>query len=121
LSSDLVLAEDLVAADGEVVAVDAAGSPRELGPVYRRVPGGEPVLPTGRILVRFDDRADRTAVLAAAGYRLTETIGYAPEAVWARALDGGVIGSLSGLDRLTGAAGVVAAEPELISERTWKG
>lgn len=116
-----MLAEDLVAADGRVVAVGAAGSPRQLGPVYRRAPGGDPVLPTGRILVRFDDDADRTAVLASAGYRLTETLGYAPEAVWARAADGGVIGALSGLDRLAGAPGVVAAEPELISERTWKG
>jgi len=121
LRPDLLLAEDLAAADGEVVSVDAAGSPRELGPVYRRMPGGEPVVPTGRVLVRFDDSADRTAVLASAGYRLSETLGYAPEAVWARAVEGGVVGALSGLDHLAASAGVVAAEPELISERTWKG
>lgn len=118
LSGDLQLADDLVAVQGDVVPVArASGRP---GPVYRRTPGGEPVVPTGRVLVRFSGEADRAGILQAAGYELIETLGYAPDAVWARATEGGVVGSLSHLDRLTAAPDVVNAEPELISERAWR-
>jgi hypothetical protein len=137
LSADLHLADDLIAVHGDegLEVVDAAGASGTLegvsgagtlGPVYRRSPGGEPVVPTGRVLVRFAGTAERAgtadhaAVLAAAGYQLTETLGYAPDAVWARASEGGVVGSLSRLDELAAAADVVHAEPELLSERAWR-
>jgi hypothetical protein len=134
LSADLHLADDLIAVHGdaglEVVAaagasgtlegVPGAGASGTLGPVYRRSPGGEPVVPTGRVLVRFSGEADRAGVLEAAGYELTETLGYAPDAVWARASEGGVVGSLSGLDELAAAPDVEHAEPELLSERAWR-
>jgi hypothetical protein len=123
LSGDLRLAEDLVAVhgDGDPVVVPVAAASGRLGPVYRRTPGGGSVVPTGRILVRFSGGADRAAVLKAAGYDLAETVGYAPDAVWARASEGDVVGSLSHLDELTAAPEVVHAEPELLSERAWKG
>jgi hypothetical protein len=126
LGDDLSLADDLLAvhSDGgpSIVAVTdrQARTPGRLGPVYRRVAGGDPVVPTGRVLVRFSGDADPAGVLTAAGYELTETLGYAPDAVWASAIEGGVVGSLSHLDRLTAAPGVVNAEPELISERAWR-
>jgi hypothetical protein len=123
LADDLVAVHDDPDADPVVVPVATASAraPRQLGPVYRRVPGGDPVVPTGRVLVRFGpEESDRVAVLAAAGYRLVETLGYAPATVWARAERGDVSGSLSGLGRLASAPGVRSAEPELISERSWR-
>jgi hypothetical protein len=122
LSDDLRLADDLVAVhgDAEPVVVPVAGASGRLGPVYRRTPGGEPVVPTGRVLVRFSGGADRARVLRSAGYELVSTLGYAPDAVWADAIEGGVTGALSHLDELAAAPGVVNAEPELLSERTWR-
>ena len=123
LADDLIAVHDDPDADPVVVpiATAAARAPSNLGPVYRRVPGGDPVVPTGRVLVRFDEAAeDHSAVLAEAGYLLVETLGYAPGAVWARTKTGDVSGSLSGLDRLNAAPGVRSAEPELISERSWR-
>jgi hypothetical protein len=122
LNGDLRLAEELVAvhADAGPVVVPVAAASGRLGPVYRRAPSGEPVVPTGRVLVRFSGGADRAGVLRAAGYELTETLGYAPDAVWARASQGGVVGALSHLDELAAAPGVAHAEPELLSERAWR-
>jgi hypothetical protein len=122
LSADLQLADDLIAVHGDegLEVVPAAGASGTLGPVYRRTPGGEPVVPTGRVLVRFSGAADRAGILEAAGYELTETLGYAPDAVWARAAEGGVVGSLSHLDELSAAKDVAHAEPELLSERAWR-
>ncbi|NMO50808.1 hypothetical protein HH310_06330 [Actinoplanes sp. TBRC 11911] len=122
LSGDLRLAEDLVAVhgDAEPVVVPVAAAAGRLGPVYRRVPGGDPVVPTGRVLVRFAGDADRATILRAAGYEVAGTLGYAPDAVWARASDGGVLGALSHLDELAAAKDVVHAEPELLGERAWR-
>jgi hypothetical protein len=125
----LALDDDHVAvhdpdAEPVVVPVESARSqaPQRIGPVYRRVPGGDPVVPTGRVLVRFEPGLpdDRGAALAAAGYELLEAIDYAPGAVWAQAPDGDVAGALAGLGRLTASPAVASAEPELIAERTWR-
>jgi hypothetical protein len=122
--TDLRLADDLIAVhdDGghQIVPVVDSREPRRIGPVYRRVPGGEPVVPTGRVLVRFAPGTNRAASLNSAGYRLVETLGYAPDAVWARADEGDVTAALAGLDRLAAAPGVTSAEPELISARSWR-
>jgi hypothetical protein len=122
LSGDLRLAEELVAVhgDAEPVVVPVAAASGRLGPVYRRAASGDPVVPTGRVLVRFADGADRDAILHAAGYELAGTLGYAPDAVWARASDGGVVDALSHLDGLAAAEDVVHAEPELLGARAWR-
>jgi hypothetical protein len=90
-----------------------------LGPVYRQIPGGRLVVPTGRVLVRFaegDSAAEHEADLSRAGFRLEEVLVYAPQAAWVRAESGGVVGALNDLGRLAAVAGVEHLEPQLISE-----
>ena len=125
LADDLLAVHRSADADPVVVPATTAG-PRdasELGPVYRRDPGGDVVVPTGRVLVRFageESVAERTTALAGAGYRLEETLSYAPEAVWARATAGGIVGSLRNLGALSRLPEVRSAQPELIGERSWR-
>ncbi len=73
-------------------------------------------VPTGRVLVRFANgpAAARAKELAQAGFRIEETLGYAPEAAWLQAVDGGIASALRGLSRLASVAGVVHVEPQLI-------
>ena len=128
LDDDLLAVHASAAADPVVVpattaAPRGAGPAGELGPVYRRDPGGDVVVPTGRVLVRFagdESAAERTAALAGAGYRLEETLGYAPGTVWARAAAGGIVASLRNLGALSRRPEVRSAQPELIGERSWR-
>jgi hypothetical protein len=128
------LAGDLLAvhpADGHgtdavVVPADAAVVSDEgavLGPVYRRDPGPDIVVPTGRVLVRYpegEDAGSHADELASAGYRVEQVLRYAPHAVWVRAADGGIVDSLRRLDRLERLPGVRRAEPEMLGERAWR-
>ncbi len=133
------LAEDLVAihhggapgptaatVEGGAISVEPAESRAAesvedavLGPVYRRVPGGGVVVPTGRALVRFSEGvvADHQRdELARAGYLVEEILRYAPHAAWVRASSGEIADALRGLSRLQGLARVQNVEPQVISE-----
>lgn len=111
------IAPELVAVrnSGGTTSAVPAGPPG--GPVYRRVPGGEPVVPTGRVLVRFspDQQAEaRGADLATVGYEIDEVLSYAPSAAWVRSADGDVAGALASLDRLAALPDVENVEPQMI-------
>ena len=102
----------------------ATGAEADTGPVYRRVPGGDMVVPTGRVLVRFADgdaAADHKKDLKAAGCVLDQVLPYAPNTAWVRAATGDITGSLHALDRLAKMSGVVALEPEMIGSRSTRG
>jgi hypothetical protein len=89
------------------------------GPVYRRRPDGEIVIPTGRVLVRFAQgvRAEEHREdLARAGYVLETTLRYAPQAIWVRARDGDIAGGLRNLQRLRELPGVEQLEAQMLSE-----
>ena len=65
----------------------------ETAPVYRRVPSGEAVVPTGRVLVRFadaDNATDHDSDLRCAGYVIDEVLPYATNTAWVRATDGSI-------------------------------
>lgn len=97
----------------------AADGPPTVGPVYRRVPGGSLVVPTGRVLVRFPegDPAERHRDdLAAAGYDLDEVLTFAPHAAWLRAAGGDISASLARLDQLAAVPGLENVEPEMVGE-----
>ena len=86
-------------------------------PVYRRVPSGETVVPTGRVLVRFgegDKATDHEDDLRAAGYVVDEVLSYAPNAAWVRADGGSIADALHSLEDLSKAPGIEAWEPEMI-------
>lgn len=95
-----------------------------LGPVYRRVPGGGVVVPTGRVLVRFSEDviADHQRdELARAGYLVDEVLRYAPHAAWVRAGSGVIADALRGLSRLEGLERVQNVEPQVISKAARRG
>lgn len=120
------LADDLVANSSDsnpTASIRAATGPADSpeaahsGPVYRRVPGGDMVVPTGRVLVRFtegDTAANHQDALRGAGYEVEQVLPYATHTAWVRAATGGVAASLHGLERLTEVPGVVAVEPQMI-------
>ncbi|HYO20449.1 MAG TPA: hypothetical protein VES02_17490, partial [Dermatophilaceae bacterium] len=98
-------------------AADASG----MGPVYRRVPGGDIIVPTGRVLVRFGehDRAENHRhELEGAGYLLDQVPSYAPHAAWLRAPNGSITDALRNLEQLSRLADVVSVEPQMIGERS---
>ena len=99
------------------------GAPAEVGPVYSAGPDGPLAVPTGRVLVRLSDgiRAeDRRAVFEAAGFRIDQTLSYAPQAAWLQPSQGGVAAALQGLPDLGRLPDVVHVEPQLLMPRALK-
>ena len=89
-------------------------------PVYALQPGGAPAVPTGRVFVRFAEgvRAeDRREEIERAGYRVVETVPYAPQAVWVESADGSIAAGLSCTPRLETLRDAVNVEPEILSKR----
>jgi hypothetical protein len=121
------LAGDIVAVhagDSGMVTVPATATPTAdaaIGPVYRRVPGGDVVVPTGRILIRFDEgevaERHRDDVVGA-GYEVEQDLPYAPHAAWVRPVSGGIAESLRRMGRLGHIPGVRHVEPEMIGGRS---
>lgn len=88
--------------------------------VYSLGPEGPPAAPGGEVFVRFAEptrAADRTADLAAAGYEVSKTLPWAPQAVWVRARSGGIADALANLSRLEAIPGVVRVEPQMLGLR----
>ena len=85
------------------------------------LPSGRLVVPTGRVFVRFREDVvpdTRSAELERAGYRLTMTLPYAPNAAWLEAGDGEVATALRNIERLEAMTGVVNVEPQLLAPRS---
>lgn len=98
-------------------ATRETGSSAAVGPVYRRGPDGDLVVPTGRVLVRFDDKddaGDHERDLNTAGYVVDQVLAYATNTAWVRTADSSIIEALHGMDRLSKLSGIVAVEPEMI-------
>ena len=125
------IADDLIATHGRLgrpleqlvrpvaEAGGAAIAPTTLGPVYRRMPGGSLVVPTGRVLVRFAEGEPverHRDELAGAGYEIDEVLSYAPHAAWLRARSGDIADTLAGLDRLAAQPGIENVEPQMVGE-----
>lgn len=113
--------------DPELVAPEPDAGPAAVlssekaagGPVYRRSPGGDVVVPTGRVLVRFGPGQrveEHRGELAAAGYTIDAVLSYAPHAAWVRATSGRTADALGHLDALGALHGVEHVEPQMIGE-----
>lgn len=88
-------------------------------PVYSQAVGDGLAVPTGRVFVRFADaikaesRADELKKL---GYRIAQTLVYAPNAAWLEA-DDGAPAALHNIERVEKLDGVENVEPQFLSPR----
>ena len=94
--------------------------PTSLGAVYESEPGGTPMVPSGRVFVRFAERLraeDRREQIASAGYVIQQVPEFAPHAAWVEALSGDIADGLRSLSALQALPGVENVEPQILSPR----
>lgn len=123
------LPDGIGAADGEPLApgitllpvalFNRIGEGARVTPVYSLGAAGHPLVPTGRVLVRFseaDQAETHRDAIERAGYRLVGPLAYAPHAAWVDSPDDAAH-ALGGLARLEGLPGLVHVEPEMVGRR----
>jgi hypothetical protein len=99
-----------------------SGSPSVM-PVYSLPSTESVVVPTGRVFVRFADAIKAETKgdeLKKAGYKIAQTLGYAPNAAWLEATNGDVALALDNLEKLEELADVENVEPQLLAPRALK-
>lgn len=99
---------------------DVGTAPAESLPVYQTAPGGSMMIPTGAVLIRFAEGNDvnsRTQDIAAAGYRVTEVLPYAPNAAWVQTESGSPRDALKLLDKLANLSDMENVAPQFVTER----
>ena len=100
----------------------SSGSPK-VTPVYALPSAESVVVPTGRVFVRFADaiKAEtKVDELKKAGYKIAQTLGYAPNAAWLEATNGDIALALNNLEKLEELADVENVEPQLLAPRALK-
>jgi len=108
---------------GEVDERLRAASTGEIGPVYALRPGSAPVVPTGRVFIRFRDSVPvegRLRDIEQAGYEIAQRIDYAPHAAWLKVRSGKIADSLKGIQGLEKITDVENVEPQMLTQRTAK-
>ncbi len=96
---------------------EAAAAPDRLSPAYALANGGSLAVPTGLIFLRLAEEipiAERREAVEAAGYRVVETLSYAPNAAWLRAQSGKIADALKGTKELEKIPGVENVEPQML-------
>ena len=101
-----------------------AGEPDELdntlSPIYTLQPDGSLAVPSGLIFIRFvagvDVKSHREAIKLA-GYEVTDSLSYAPQAAWLRAQSGKILDGLRGISRLEAIPDVENVEPQMLMAR----
>ncbi|HEV8717343.1 MAG TPA: hypothetical protein VGX03_31545 [Candidatus Binatia bacterium] len=99
-----------------------SGSP-SVTPVYSLPSAESVVVPTGRVFVRFADsiKAETKAdELKKAGYKIVQTLVYAPNAAWLEATNGDIAMALNNIEKLAELADVENVEPQLLAPRALK-
>ncbi|MBC8029195.1 MAG: hypothetical protein H7Z16_03715 [Pyrinomonadaceae bacterium] len=94
-------------------------APDKVSPVYLLSPGGSPAVPTGLVFIRFTDGVEvgeRLGEIKKAGYKVAETLAYAPNAAWLRAQSGNIADALAGLKALEKIPSVESVEPQMLME-----
>lgn len=108
---------------GEAAERQRAASSGEIGPVYALQPGGTPVVPTGRVFIRFKDNVpvgERLREIELAGYEIAQKIDYAPHAAWLQVRSGKIADSLKGIPSLEKITDVENVEPQMLMQRAAK-
>jgi hypothetical protein len=111
--------DEVLIASGKPPALGMSDDRPTIGPVYALDPAGGAAVPTGRVLVRFEDGVmaqEREASLRAAGYTIGTVLPYAPQAAFVTAVHADICSALQGITRLESLADVVHVEPEMLSE-----
>jgi len=81
--------------------------------------GGSPSVPTGLVFLRLADGVDireRAEEIKGAGYEIAETISYALNAAWLRALSNDIADALRGVASLEKIKSVENVEPQMLME-----
>jgi hypothetical protein len=92
-------------------------------PAYAASDAAPRAIPTGRVLVRFDEGIrfeDRADAMTQAGYPPDKPLDYAPHAGWVRAESGRTADALRNLDRLAAMPDVRHVEPEMLYTRNYR-
>jgi hypothetical protein len=105
--------------DGIAIFAGEPSDPSSATAVYS-LSGQAMAVPTGQVFVRFTKGSaqDQQAAIAAAGYQISETLDYAPEAAWLRASSGKTADALTQLAALQGLENIAAIEPQLVMARS---
>jgi hypothetical protein len=89
--------------------------------VYARDASGKALaVPTGRVFVRFADSHNAESYaekLSALGYRIVQTVSYAPNAAWLEST-AGPSAALKNIDKIESLANVVNVEPQMIAPKS---
>ncbi|MBW4641278.1 MAG: hypothetical protein KME05_24300 [Gloeocapsa sp. UFS-A4-WI-NPMV-4B04] len=100
------------------------GEPDELNntlsPIYTLQPDGSLAVPTGLIFIRFVAGVNvesRREAIKQAGYEVTDSLSYAPQAAWLRAQSGKILDALVGISRLEAIPDVENIEPQMLMAR----
>lgn len=109
--------------DGKIavfkVEPDAPAPDGKVGAVYALIPGGSIAVPTGQVFIRLADGIDvseHREELSSAGYKVAETLAYAPNAAWLQARSGDIADALNGLAALKQLPNVESVEPQMLME-----
>lgn len=90
-------------------------------PVYATSQGGPLAMPTGEIFVRLAPSLnvrDFIVPLEGAGYEVTKTLVYAPQAAWLKARSGSTAEALRRIPNLEALPEVENVEPQMLAIRT---
>ncbi|MEH2007405.1 hypothetical protein [Nostoc sp.] len=100
------------------------GEPNEseqgtLSPIYTLQPNGSVAVPTGLVFIRFAEGVDVESeheVINRAGYKVVQSLDYAPHAAWLRAQSGNIVDAIAGIRQLEAIPKVENIEPQMLIE-----
>ncbi|MBN3941819.1 hypothetical protein [Nostoc sp. NMS9] len=94
-----------------------------LSPVYTLESNGSIAVPTGLVFIRFAEGVDvesQHEAINRAGYKVAQSLSYAPHTAWLRAQSGNIVDAIAGIYQLEAIANVENVEPQMLMERGFR-
>ncbi|WP_414572937.1 hypothetical protein [Nostoc sp. CCY 9925] len=94
-----------------------------LSPIYTLEPNGSPAVPTGLVFIRFAKGVDvesQHEAINRSGYKVEQSLDYAPNAAWLRSQSGNIVDAIAGISRLEAIPNVENVELQMLMERSLK-
>ncbi|WP_392531591.1 hypothetical protein [Nostoc sp. C117] len=94
-----------------------------LSPIYTLEPDGSLAVPTGLVFIRFAEGVDvelQREAIERAGYKIEQSISYAPHAAWLRPQSGKILDAIAGISQLETIPNVENVELQMLMERVVK-
>jgi hypothetical protein len=91
-----------------------------LSPIYTLEPNSSFAIPTGLVFIRFAEGVDvesQREVINRAGYKVEQSISYAPHAAWLRPQSGKIVDAIAGISQLEAIPNVENVELQMLMER----